>query len=81
MPVATISAEVNISEVPFVETLLKKIRAKKVKVQMPKTIDDTSMTEAEFRAKINRALEGDFAALTREERKKLLFGDEYKKHL
>ena len=43
---ATISAEINVSDIPIFEALFKRIKAKKIVVKHKK--DDTKMTEKAF---------------------------------
>ena len=50
---ATISAEINVSDIPIFEALFKRIKAKKIVVKHEK--DDTKMTEKAFYEKIDKA--------------------------
>lgn len=56
MNTATISAEIKTSDIPLLEALLKKFKAKSIKIEMPK--DDAKMTKEEYFEMIDKASKG-----------------------
>lgn len=53
MNTSIITAEINTSDIPLLEGILKKFKAKSIKVEEK---DPTKMTKEEFYAKINNGL-------------------------
>lgn len=66
METVTISAEIKVSDIPLLKELLKKFKAKSIKVEEK---DPTKMTKEEFFAMIDSRRKGNFKKMTREERK------------
>lgn len=69
METVTISAEIKVSDIPLLKELLKKFKAKSIKVEEK---DPTKMSEEEFFAKIDKARQEPTKRMTREERKTFL---------
>lgn len=53
MNTATISAEIKTSDIPLLEALLKKFKAKSIKIEISK--DDTKMTKEAYFERIDEA--------------------------
>lgn len=66
MNTATIIAEINKTDIPLLELLLKKFKAKSIKIEEN---DPTKMTKEEFFSMINRRENGGFKKMSRDERK------------
>lgn len=71
MNTTIISAEINSEDVPLLEQLLKKFKAKSIKIEEK---DPTKMSKEEFFAMIDRARKGKKHKISREEMKKMLLG-------
>lgn len=69
METVTISAEIKVSDIPLLKELLKKFKAKSIKVEEK---DPTKMSKEEFFAKIDKARQEPTKRMTREERKTFL---------
>lgn len=69
MNTAIISAEINSTDIPLFETLLKRVKAKSIKIEEK---DPTKMSKEEFFAMINKARKEPAKKMTREERKAFL---------
>ncbi|MDY3538405.1 hypothetical protein PG275_10385 [Riemerella anatipestifer] len=72
MNTSIITAEIKTSDIPLLEEILKKFKAKSIKVEEK---DPTKMTKKEFFAKIDRARAGKKVKMSREEMTKLLLED------
>ncbi|MDR7795522.1 hypothetical protein RIU45_11200 [Riemerella anatipestifer] len=66
MSTVTITAEINTSDVPLLKELLKKFKAKSIKVEDK---DPTKMSKDEFFEMVDERRKGNFKRMTREERK------------
>ncbi|MBT0574304.1 hypothetical protein PG294_09850 [Riemerella anatipestifer] len=69
MNTSIITAEIKTSDVPLFKELLKKFKAKSIKVEEK---DPTKMTKEEFFAKIDKARQEPTKRMTREEHKAFL---------
>lgn len=67
MNTATISAEINATDVPIFEALFKRLKAKKIVIKQEK--DDTKMSQKEFFAMIDKARKQPSRKVTIEELK------------
>lgn len=71
MNTATISAEIKTSDIPLLEALLKKFKAKSIKIEIPK--DDTKMSKEAYFERIDEARKGKDIEMSREKLRKLMF--------
>ena len=69
MDTVKITAEINSVDVPLLEALLKKFKAKSIKIEEK---DPTKMSKEEFFAKIDKARAGKKIRMSREEMRKML---------
>lgn len=71
MNTATISAEIKTSDIPLLEALLKKFKAKSIKIEIPK--DDAKMTKEEYFEMIDERRKGKDIEMSREKLRELMF--------
>lgn len=71
MNTATISAEIKTSDIPLLEALLKKFKAKSIKIEIPE--DDTKMSKEEYFEMIDERRKGKDIEMSREKLRKLMF--------
>lgn len=72
MDTVKISAEINSVDVPLLEALLKKFKAKSIKIEEN---DPTKMSKEEFFARIDKARAGKKIRMSREEMRKMLLSE------
>lgn len=73
MNTATISAEINATDVPIFEALFKRLKAKKIVIKQEK--DDTKMSQKEFFAMIDKRRTSKSVEMSMDEMQKILLGE------